>query len=71
MPIKKCTLPEGGSGYKYGDSGKCYKNRKDAIKQMKAIKWRESQGSEDWDIEKFLEDLRTGKKDVENCCKKP
>ena len=45
MPIKRCTTDSGGSGWKYGDSGKCYRSRKDAIKQMKAIKWRQSQGN--------------------------
>ena len=34
MPIKRCTTDSGGSGWKYGDSGKCYRSRKDAIKQM-------------------------------------
>ena len=38
MPIKRCTLPNGGSGFKYGNSGKCYSKRSDAIKQMQAIK---------------------------------
>lgn len=38
MPIKRCTLPGGGSGYKYGDSGKCYQSKKDAIRQMVAIR---------------------------------
>lgn len=36
MPIKKC-----GSGYKYGNSGKCYTGkgaRKKAVKQAQAIK---------------------------------
>lgn len=37
MPIQKCTLPEGGDGFKYGDSGQCYKNRKDAVRQGVAI----------------------------------
>ena len=38
MPIKRCSLPGGGKGYKYGQSGKCYKNKKDAIKQEVAIR---------------------------------
>lgn len=70
MPIKRCTLPEGGSGFKYGNSGKCYKNREDALKQMRAIKQQQSQ-SDSWNIEKFLEDLRKGKIDIEDCCQKP
>ena len=40
MPIKKCSS-KGKSGYKYGDSGKCYTGkggRKKAGKQAAAIK---------------------------------
>jgi len=37
MPIKTCTLPSGKSGYKWGDSGKCYRSKKKAIKQGIAI----------------------------------
>ena len=37
MPIKRCTLPGGGQGWQYG-SQKCYASKKDAIKQMIAIK---------------------------------
>jgi hypothetical protein len=36
MPIKSCTLPDGGSGYKWGDSGHCYSDRKDAERQAAA-----------------------------------
>jgi hypothetical protein len=36
MPIRSCTLPDGGKGYKWGDSGKCYRNRKDAERQASA-----------------------------------
>jgi len=42
MPIKRCSLPGGGKGYKYGDSGKCYKSREQALKQMRAIKYSET-----------------------------
>ena len=49
MPIKKCTLPDGGSGYKYGDSGHCYKSREDALEQMRAIKWRQAQAEGKFD----------------------
>lgn len=38
MPIKRCTLPNGKKGYKWGNKGKCYKSKKDALKQMRAIK---------------------------------
>lgn len=38
MPIQRCTLPNGGSGYKWGESGKCYSDREDALRQMRAIK---------------------------------
>lgn len=33
MPIKSCTLPSGKKGYKWGDAGKCYANRADAVRQ--------------------------------------
>lgn len=36
MPIKECTLPGGGSGYKWGESGKCYPDRKSAERQAAA-----------------------------------
>lgn len=36
MPIKSCTLPDGGRGFKWGDSGKCYADRKDAERQAAA-----------------------------------
>lgn len=36
MPIMECTLPEGGNGYKWGDSGHCYAERADAEKQAAA-----------------------------------
>jgi hypothetical protein len=36
MPIKECTLPEGGAGFKWGNSGKCYADRKDAEAQAAA-----------------------------------
>lgn len=39
MPIKKCSI-EGKSGYKYGDSGKCYTGpdaKKKAFKQGLAV----------------------------------
>lgn len=37
MPIQRCTLPDGGSGYKWGEQGKCYASRADALKQARAI----------------------------------
>lgn len=36
MPIMECTLPEGGKGFKWGHSGKCYADRKDAERQAAA-----------------------------------
>lgn len=36
MPIKTCKLPDGGSGFQWGDSGKCYAARADAEKQAEA-----------------------------------
>lgn len=36
MPIKECTLPEGGTGYQWGDHGKCYPHRHQAEEQAAA-----------------------------------
>ncbi|HEY6965886.1 MAG TPA: hypothetical protein VI229_00330 [Burkholderiales bacterium] len=36
MPIKSCTLPDGKAGFKWGDSGKCYAARADAVRQAQA-----------------------------------
>ena len=37
MPIHPCTLPNGKSGFKWGQHGKCYADRKDAEAQATAI----------------------------------
>jgi hypothetical protein len=44
MPIQKCKLKGGKSGWKWGKSGKCYSKRSDALKQMKAIKASQKRG---------------------------
>jgi hypothetical protein len=36
MPIHSCTLPDGRSGFKWGDSGKCYPTREQAEAQARA-----------------------------------
>ena len=38
MPIHRATGPRGGKGFQYGESGKVYPTRGQAIKQMVAIK---------------------------------
>ena len=38
MPIMKARGPRGGRGYRYGTSGKVYPTKRQAIKQMVAIK---------------------------------
>jgi len=38
MPIKKCKTKTNKTGFKYGDSGKCYSDRNKAVKQGQAIK---------------------------------
>lgn len=38
MPIHRATGPKGGKGFQYGESGKVYPTRRQAIKQMVAIK---------------------------------
>ncbi|CAB4154655.1 hypothetical protein UFOVP645_18 [uncultured Caudovirales phage] len=38
MPIHRATGPRGGKGWQYGNSGKVYSNRADAVRQAQAIK---------------------------------
>jgi|SRR5579885_442264 len=56
MPLEECKLPNGKSGTRWGGSGKCYKDKKDAIRQGIAIegpakfeKIMKTHGDEDWD----------------------
>lgn len=72
MPIQRCTLPNGGSGWRYGREGKCYKSRKRAILQMKAIKYSQTHSAEftKEEIESFLEDLKAGRLEDECCPEK-
>lgn len=65
MPIKRCN-EDGVSGWKYGDSGKCYKSREDAIKQMKAIKYSQTHGEIDFSNEGLTNEelLRIGLEEV-------
>lgn len=37
MPLESCTLPNGKKGTRFGASGKCYADKADAEKQMRAI----------------------------------
>lgn len=37
MPLQNCTTKEGKSGWKWGDSGHCYRDKKMALKQGVAI----------------------------------
>lgn len=36
MPLKECQI-NGEKGWKWGDSGHCYKSKEDAMKQARAI----------------------------------
>ncbi len=38
MPIHKAKGPRGGKGWQYGSSGKVYPTKKQAVRQMVAIK---------------------------------
>ena len=38
MPVHKATGPRGGKGYQYGETGKVYPTRAQAVKQAQAIK---------------------------------
>lgn len=38
MPIHRATGPRGGKGWQYGESGKVYPTRKQALAQAAAIK---------------------------------
>lgn len=57
MPIKRCTLPNGESGYKAGDTGKCYKSRKKAEEQLAAIKISQQNSKSAQELVKYLEIL--------------
>lgn len=37
MPLRKCKTDSGASGWKWGEQGKCYKNKRDAVRQGLAI----------------------------------
>src|SRR3990172_7906327 len=37
MPIERCSLPSGKSGYKVHNGNKCFPTREAAVKQMQAI----------------------------------
>jgi len=37
MPLKRCKTSTGKSGWKWGDSGKCYASKAAAMKQARAI----------------------------------
>lgn len=66
MPIQRCTLPNGKSGYKWGSQGKCYSSRSDALRQMRAIKYSQEHASEKNILEKTADALKaqlTEKKD--------
>ena len=54
MPFERCTLPEGGRGWRWGTHGKCYKDKSDADKQRKAVEWSKHQ-AELTDAFKYLE----------------
>lgn len=38
MPIHKATGPRGGKGWQYGEHGKVYPTREQAVRQAQAIK---------------------------------
>lgn len=38
MPIHKATGPRGGKGWQYGETGKVYPTRRQAVQQARAIK---------------------------------
>ncbi len=57
MPLTNCSLPSGGSGWKYGQSGKCYENKKDAVKQGLAEnggKWKSDASLLDQDTQNLV-----------------
>jgi len=38
MPIRRATGPRGGKGWRYGETGKVYPTRSQALRQARAIK---------------------------------
>lgn len=61
MPIKRCTTKDGKNGYKWGDSGACYENREDALKQMRAIKYSQTHSIEAEVLQEHLKELLDSK----------
>lgn len=49
MPIERCG--KNNEGYRWGNSGKCYDNKEDALKQMRAIKVSQQSKGEKVDTE--------------------
>lgn len=60
MPIQKCNLSGGKSGYRWGTHGHCYASREDALKQMRAIFHSGYTGAEA-DLDKLVETLAESK----------
>jgi hypothetical protein len=63
MPIQRCKLPGGGSGFRWGENGKCYPNRSGALKQMRAIKYSQEHASEKNILEKVGDVLKEQNKE--------
>jgi hypothetical protein len=45
MPIHRATGPRGGKGWQYGESGKVYPTRTQAVRQAQAIKASQSRAA--------------------------
>lgn len=71
MPFQSCQK-DGKTGTKWGKHGACYTGKdakKKAEKQRRAIEIsKHTKGDDSWNLEKFLQDYRQGKIDIE-CCK--
>jgi len=59
MPIMRCKLPNGKLGWKFGQSGKCFPTRKQAVKQGQAIKINQANGKIDRSEQLLKEISRT------------
>lgn len=47
MPIHRATGPRGGRGWQYGETGKVYPSRAQAVKQAQAIKASQAKDKKD------------------------
>jgi len=64
MPIKSCTLPNGKNGFKYGDRGHCYPDKKSAIKQGIMIHISQNKGDKKKAYKDFRKEMTKAEEEI-------